>query len=298
MFEGFEKKRIKTAGADVNLVQRGDGFPVLLLHGYPQTHACWHKIAPSLAETFTVVCTDLRGYGDSSKPASDAEHLAYSKRAMAQDQVEVMHALGFEKFAVVGHDRGARVAHRLALDYPEEVSHLVLLDIVPTTKAFSSVDQRLATADYHWFFLIQPDELPERLIQADPDFYLQWTLDHWCGTRGALTPEALAEYRRAFDAATIHATCEDYRAGATVDLTHDEADAEKKISCPLLLLWSATGTGALFDVAAIWQERATARVRGRALDCGHFLAEERPEEVTAELIAFLNRQSTLDIDLL
>lgn len=288
MFDGFSQKRIETTGATINLLQGGSGPPVLLLHGYPQTHVCWHAVAPQLAGRFTVVCPDLRGYGESEKPPSDAAHHAYSKRVMAQDQVEVMQALGFERFAVVGHDRGARVAHRMALDHAKKVSRLALLDIVPTTKAFATVNQRLATADYHWFFLIQPDELPERLIEADPDFYLQWTLDHWSATPGALTREAIAEYRRCFDAAMIHATCEDYRAAATIDLEHDEADLERRIACPLLLLWSASGTGALFDVRAIWQERASMKVRGRALDCGHFLAEEKPEEVATELISFLS----------
>jgi haloacetate dehalogenase len=288
MFEGFSQKRIATTGATINLIQGGDGPPVLLLHGYPQTHVCWHAIAPRLAEHFTVVCPDLRGYGDSDKPTSDAKHRAYSKRVMAQDQIEVMQALGFKRFMVVGHDRGARVAHRMTLDHAEKVSRLALLDIVPTTKAFASINQNLATADYHWFFLIQPDELPERLIEADPDFYLQWTFEHWCATPDALTREALAEYRRCFDAATIRATCEDYRAAATIDLEHDEADCDQMIACPLLLLWSAGGTGALFDVQAIWQNRAETEVVGHALDCGHFLAEERPEEVAAELIAFLS----------
>jgi len=256
--------------------------------GYPQTHVCWHRIAPRLAEHFTVVCPDLRGYGDSSKPPSDPEHQVYAKRAMARDQVEVMRHLGFDQFAVVGHDRGARVAHRMALDYRERISRLALLDIVPTANAFASVNQKLATADYHWFFLIQPDKLPERLIEADPDFYLQWTLDHWGGTPGALSHEAIAEYRRCFDAATIHATCEDYRAASTIDLKHDATDCERKITCPLLLLWSAGGAGSLFDVLTIWQERTEMKVTGHALDCGHFLAEERPEEVTAELITFLS----------
>ena len=289
MFEGFTQKRIETSEVVINLVQGGSGPPVLLLHGYPQTHACWHKIAPRLASRFTVVCADLRGYGDSSKPASDAEHYAYSKRAMARDQAEAMLALGFERFSVVGHDRGARVAHRLALDYAERVSRLALLDIVPTRKTFASMNQKLATADYHWFFLIQPDDLPERLISNDPYFYLRWTLDHWAGTQeGAITPAALAEYRRCFDTATIRATCEDYRAAATIDLEHDAADADRKLSCPLQLLWSASGTGAHFDVPAAWRECSENEVRGRALDCGHFLAEEMPEEVAAELVAFLS----------
>lgn len=286
LFPGFVQERLRAQDATVNLVRGGDGPPVLLLHGYPQTHTTWHTVAPLLAERYTVVCPDLRGYGDSDKPWGAADHSTYSKRVMARDQVRVMTALGFERFAVVGHDRGARVAHRLALDFPERVTRLALLDIVPTRVVFGTLNQERATAVYHWLFLIQPVGLPERLIGAEPAFYLRWTLDHWCGTPGALAEEAVAEYLRCFDAATIHATCEDYRAGATVDLADDAADRDRHIACPLLLLWSATGTGALYDVLSIWRERAN-DVRGHALDCGHFLPEERPREVAAELGAFL-----------
>jgi haloacetate dehalogenase len=207
---------------------------------------------------------------------------------MAQDQVEVMQSLGFDRFAIVGHDRGGRVAHRMALDHANKVSHLAVLDIVPTRTMYATIDQERATNVWRFFFLIQPNPFPERLIGADPDFYLRWTLDHWCGTPGALTDEAVAEYRRCFDAATIHATCEDYRAGATVDLVHDQADQERKVSCPLLALWSRTGSGSLYDVLSEWRERRAGSVRGRALDCGHFLPEERPEETTAEIAAFLS----------
>ncbi len=286
LFPGFLQQRIRAQDVTINLVRGGDGPPVLLLHGYPQTHATWHKVAPLLAERYTLVCPDLRGYGDSDKPWGATDHSTYSKRAMARDQVAVMAELGFERFAVVGHDRGARVAHRMALDFPERVTRLALLDIVPTRVAFETLNQERATAEYHWLFLIQPDGLPERLIGADPAFYLRWTLDHWCGVPGALTEEAVDEYLRCSDAATIHATCEDYRAGATVDLADDTADQDRRIACPLLLLWSATGTGALYDVLSIWRERAE-DVRGRALDCGHFLPEERLGEVAAELEAFL-----------
>jgi len=288
MFDGFSRKQIKTQEAVINLIQGGSGYPVLLLHGYPQTHVCWHRVAPVLAQRFTVICPDLRGYGDSSKPPSDPQHLPYSKRKMAQDQVEVMGELGFDDFAVVGHDRGARVARRMALDHPDKVAKLALLDIVPTKTAFAHVNKEMATADFHWFFLIQPDGLPERLIEADPNFYLQWIFNHWCKTPDALAEEALAEYRRCFDAATIRATCEDYRAGATIDLAHDEADADNKITCPLLLLWSATGAGAGYDVLNIWRAQAL-NVRGVSFDCGHFLAEERPERLAAEITAFLSQ---------
>ena len=286
MFDGFTTKQIKTEETTINLVQGGSGYPILLLHGYPETHACWHQVAPILAEHFTVICPDLRGYGDSTKPLSDSEHLAYSKRVMAQDQVDVMRSLGFEQFAVVGHDRGARVAHRMALDHARNVIRLVLLDIVPTYTAFANVNKEMATAAFNWFFSIQPDELPERLIGRDPAFYLQWCLDHWTGTKGNLAKEAIAEYIRCFDEAAIHATCEEFRAAATIDLIHDEADKDQRISCPVLVLWSANSMWAAYDVLEIWRSHAE-NVQGVALDCGHFLPEEAPERTAAELISFL-----------
>jgi haloacetate dehalogenase len=256
MFEGFERKQTNSRTATINLVQGGSGYPVLLLHGYPETHVCWHRVAPLLAEQFTVVCSDLRGCGDSSKPAGDSEHLNYSKRTMAQDQVEVMQALGFNEFAVVGHDRGARVVHRLALDHKEKVTKLALLDIIPTSAAFERVDKDMAAAAFNWFFSIQPDDLPERLISADPVFYLRWILDHWAGEKGALAEEAVAEYQRCFDAETIRATCEEFRAAATIDLAHDEADKGSRIPCPTLVLWSATSMWARHDILQLWRSRA------------------------------------------
>jgi haloacetate dehalogenase len=287
LFPGFERACVQTREVAISLVRGGEGPPLLLLHGYPQTHVTWHKVAPLLAARFTVICPDLRGYGDSEKPASAPDHSTYAKRVMAADQAELMRALGFERFAVAGHDRGARVAHRLALDFPACVTHLALLDIVPTRTAFARVDQALATADYHWFFLIQPGGLPERLIGGAPAFFLRWTLDHWCGTFDALSAEAVAEYARCFDSATIAATCEDYRAAATIDLARDDADfGRRRVGCPLLLLWSNRGTGTVYDVAAVWREYAT-DVRGYGLDCGHFLPEERPEEVAERLLAFI-----------
>ncbi len=288
MLDDFQQDRITTTGAEINLRRAGEGPPLLLLHGYPQTHVMWHKIAPALAERFTVVLTDLRGYGDSAKPPGGDNHEAYSKRAMAQDQVEVMTALGFVSFAVAGHDRGARVGHRLALDHPERVSKLALLDIAPTLAMYERTDMAFASAYYHWFFLIQPYDLPERLIGADPDFYLEKKIGKWSRNDGAFTAAALAEYKRCFrDPATIHATCEDYRAAAGIDLEHDRADLGRKLACPVLALWGAKGViERSYPVLEIWRERVR-DLRGKALPCGHFLAEEAPAETVAELLNFL-----------
>lgn len=287
MLQGFNHTRIETGGATIALSHGGDGPPLLLLHGYPQNHYMWHKIAPQLAERFTVVAADLRGYGDSAKPASDPAHETYSKRAMARDQVEVMAALGFERFFVAGHDRGARVTHRMALDHPERVLKAAVLDIVPTHTVFARTDKATALAYYHWFFLAQPYDLPERLIGADPTYYLNRKLAQWGGGQDAFTRNARAEYARCFrNPETIHASCEDYRAGASIDLTHDEADLDRKVAAPLLALWGAEGFVARqYDVLAVWREKAE-RVTGRALPCGHFLPEEMPDETLAELLAF------------
>ncbi len=288
MFEGFTRHMIDTTGATINVVTAGHGSPVLLLHGYPETHTMWHKVAPRLAEEFTVVVPDLRGYGDSSKPADGENHFGYSKRATAQDQVEVMQHLGFDQFAVVGHDRGARVAHRLTRDHPERVAKLAVLDIIPTYTVYQNVNKALATAYYHWFFLIQPAPLPETLIGSNAEFYLNSMLGLGKLKPHAITPEAFAEYLRCFrNPATIHATCEDYRAGATIDLEHDEGDLDRKMTCPVLALWGEKGfLHKRHDVTAIWRERAV-DVRGKALPCGHFLPEEAPEETLAELRIFL-----------
>ena len=262
---------------------------MLLLHGYPQTHAMWHRIAPRLAERFTVVCPDLRGYGDSAKPKGGAGHINYSKRAMARDQVEVMRTLGFERFDVAGHDRGGRVAHRMALDHPRNVKSLAVIDIAPTRLMFAQTTQAFATAYYHWFFLIQPFDLPERLIGADPMFFLHWTLGGWGSKLDHFDPRALAEYERCFvDPATIHATCEDYRAAASIDLDHDRADAQNKVACPLLVLWGAKGVvQRLFHPLADWMSVA-GDVRGEALPGGHFLAEESPDATLAALYFFFS----------
>jgi haloacetate dehalogenase len=289
VFEGFERRRVETPGAEIELVGGGDGPPVLLLHGYPQTQAMWHLVAPRLAEEFTVVATDLRGYGDSSKPFGDEDHSTYSKRAMAEDQVAVMEALGFDSFAVVGHDRGGRVGHRMALDYSDSVTKLAVLDIVPTHHVFGTVGKDLATAYYHWFFFIQPYDLPETLIGADPSYYLRKKLGGWGTSLETFAPTALAEYERCFDAATIHASCEDYRAAASIDLVHDEADRDegRKVECPLLALWGGQGVmEGIYDVEAVWREYAN-EARGKPLDAGHFLAEERPAETAQELRDFL-----------
>lgn len=287
MFEGFERIGIETPEAEINGVRGGEGPPVLLLHGYPQTHAMWHRVAPILAESHTVVATDLRGYGDSSKPAGGEDHAGYSKRAMARDQAAVMQSLGFDTFAVVGHDRGGRVGHRLALDHPERVERLAVLDIVPTRHVFETADADLALAYYHWFFLSQPYDLPEKLIGADPVYYLRKKIGVWGGGLDLFDPEALAEYERCFTPETVHASCEDYRAAAAIDLRHDEEDFGHRLQCPLMALWGANGVvGRLYEPLAVWREYAE-NVRGRALDTAHFLAEERPEETAGELLAFL-----------
>ena len=287
MFAGFTRTTIATQGATINVLIGGTGAPVLLLHGYPQTHVMWHKIAPRLAKDFSAVIPDLRGYGDSSKPPDGENHFGYSKRATAQDQVEVMDHLDFKQFAVVGHDRGGRVGHRMALDHAERVTKLAVLDIVPTHKLYHNVNKEFATAYYHWFFLIQPSPFPETLIGNNAEFYLNSLLGRL--KPEAITPEAFAEYLRCFrDPATIHATCEDYRAAASIDLAHDDADMDRKITCPVLALWA--GKGALhkmYDVLATWHERAT-NVSGKALPGGHFLPEEAPQETFAELKAFLS----------
>jgi len=286
-FPGFTTHRIRTSGAEIRCVVGGDGPPLLLLHGYPQTHVMWHRVAPALARTYTVVCADLRGYGDSAKPPSDDAHVAYSKRAMARDMVELMRDLGHRTFRLAGHDRGGRVAHRLCLDHPQAVERVAVLDISPTRLMYASSDMGFATAYYHWFFLIQPFDLPERLIGSDPVYYLRRKLGGLSSGLGVFDPRALAEYERCFaDPATIHATCEDYRAAASIDLEHDGADAHARVQCPLLALWGEKGVvHRFFDPIADWKSVAR-DVRGKALASGHYLAEEVPEATLAELQAF------------
>jgi haloacetate dehalogenase len=291
LFPGFRQKRVRTSGATINLVMGGSGSPVLLLHGYPQTHAMWHKVAPQLARDYTVICADLRGYGDSSKPRGVPGHANYSKRAMARDMAEVMAELGYLVFHVVGHDRGGRVAHRLARDYPKRVRSLTVLDISPTLKMYQSTNRAFAKAYYHWFFLIQEAPLPEKLLQGHVPWYILSRLGRGPSKLNHFDKRAVAEYVRAFkDPRTIHATCEDYRAAATIDLVHDRKDLKKKLGMPLLALWGRQGViAALFDCLADWREVAS-DVRGRALQCGHFIPEEKPKELLAELRRFLAQQ--------
>ncbi len=284
----FTLQRVATPAASLNVRRGGDGPPLLLLHGFPQTHAMWHRIAPALAAHFHLVMPDLRGYGDSDKPPSTADHFPYSKRAMAEDMVALMRALGFERFRVAAHDRGARVAHRLALDHPGCVSRACVMDIVPTHHLFTHTDQVFATVYYHWFFLIQPDGLPEKMIGADPGWYLRECLRRWTPPGTRFDPAAVAEYVRCYaQPAAIHGACEDYRAGASIDLEHDAASRERRVECPLLVLWGGRGfVNRHYAVLDVWREYAR-DVRGHALDCGHFLAEEKPEDTLSALLPFL-----------
>ena len=284
LFPGFASRRIRASGATINLKVGGSGAPVLLLHGYPQTHAMWHKVAPALARDYTVVCADLRGYGESSKPKGVPGHANYSKRAMALDMVEAMEALGFVKFHVVGHDRGGRVAHRLARDHGRRVQTLTVLDISPTLKMYRSTNMQFAKAYYHWFFLIQEAPLPEQMLKGMGPQYILKRLGRGKTGIKVFDRRALAEYVRCFEP---HSTCEDYRAAATIDLVHDRKDLKRKLRMPVLALWGRQGViAALFDCLADWREVA-ADVRGRALQCGHFIPEEKPKELLAELQRFL-----------
>lgn len=287
---GFERFDIVIdAGVSIHGARAGSGPGVLLLHGHPQTHATWDEVAPRLVRAgYSVVATDLRGYGDSSRPAGGENHVNYSKRAMARDQVMVMNALGHRRFAVIGHDRGGRVAHRMALDHPDSVSHVALLDIVPTATMYARTDQAFATRYFWWFFLIQPAPLPERLIEGDPEFFLRTHLAAQSRTAGVPDAALIEEYLRCYRLpGTIHAICEDYRAAAGVDLEHDAADSNRAVDAPLLALWGGKSVvGELYDVLATWRDKAT-RVHGHSLDCGHTLQEEAPEQCAAALLAFL-----------
>jgi haloacetate dehalogenase len=292
MFAGFEEYRISTRDAEIFVRTGGVGPPVLLLHGYPQNHVVWHAVAPRLRDRFTLVLPDLRGYGDSQGPPPDAQHVHYSKRAMANDMVELMTALGHERFLLAGHDRGGRVAYRLALDHPERVSRFAAIDILPTLDVWEQMDKDAALHTYHWLFLAQPAPLPERLIGHDPEFYLRHLLDRWAGRREALEPAAVAEYIRHFrKPAVIEAGCEDYRAGATVDLAHDRADrdAGRRLRCPTLVLWGRRYlSGMAQSPLEVWRAWAE-DVREVALDCGHFVAEEQPEACSVALQEFFGK---------
>jgi haloacetate dehalogenase len=290
MFEGFTRTEIQTGGARIVTLHGGKGPPLLLMHGNPFTHVSWHKIAPRLAQEFTVVATDLRGYGDSEKPPGGEKHSNYSFRAMAQDQIEVMAALGFDRFAAAGHDRGARVLHRMCLDQPDKVSRAAILDIIPQHHLLNNVTRDWGRFSWHWFFNIQPFDLPERLMGADPDYFISRKLAKTEQGLNFFGKEALAEYMRCFrNPETIHAICEDYRATFGLDLDMDEQDfkAGRKIACPVLLLWGATGgVGRNHDSMAIWPRYAADLKGGKALPCGHYLSEEAPEETYRELRDF------------
>jgi haloacetate dehalogenase len=293
LFPGYRRQWIETEpGVRILVVTGGDGHPrppLLLLHGHPQTHAIWHRVAPALAQSHTLVLPDLRGYGDSSKPAGGERHQAYAKRTMANDMVAVMSRLGHRRFAVLAHDRGARVAHRMAADHPEAVSRMVLLDIAPTLAMYEQTTEAFARAYWHWFFLIQAAPLPERLIEADPGAYLNFVMGRRPG-RDPFDPRALAEYQRCLALpGSAHGTCEDYRAAAGIDLEHDRADrdADRRITLPLMVLWGANGIIArCFDPLAEWR-RVAADVRGGAVPCGHYIPEEAPDALLAEVIPFL-----------
>ncbi len=284
----FGYRRVDVAGVTVNCAIAGSGPPVLMLHGYPENHVMWRQVAPALAEDHTVVLADLRGYGDSGKPAPAGD--AYSKRSMARDQVGLMRQLGFGSFQLVGHDRGARVSHRLALDHPEAVTRLAVLDIVPTRHVLNHVTRTMATAYYHWFFLPARNGIPERLIGADPGFWIRSIVGPLLGQGASLDTAAMEDYIRCFsDPGTIAGSCADYRSAASIDLVHDDETfaAGQKLECPVLVLWGAQGfVGREYEPLGVWREYAD-DVRGEALPTGHFLPEEAPDLVTAALRDFL-----------
>ncbi len=290
MFEGFTKETIKTSGAEIVLRHGGSGPPLLLMHGNPFTHCSWHKIAPRLAQEFTVVCPDLRGYGDSSKPPGGGDHSEYSFRAMAQDQVEVMQHLGFAQFHAAGHDRGARVLHRMCLDHPDRVLRAAFLDMLPQHHLLNNVTRQWGMFSWHWFFMVQPYPTPEKMMGADPEFFIRRKLSKTDQGTSFFAPEALAEYIRCIkNPDTIHGMCEDYRATFGVDLDMDTADfaAGKRVTCPALILWGAKGgVGRNHDAAAIWARFATHIVDAKTVPSGHYLQEECPDETYAALRGF------------
>lgn len=294
-FPGFTSRAVAVAdGVNIHLRSGGSGPPLLLLHGHPQTHVIWHKVAPALAGRFTLVLADLRGYGDSSRPPGGDDHAGYSKRAMAADMVALMRALGHDRFAVLAHDRGARVAHRLAADHPGVATRMVLLDIAPTLAMYEQTTEAFARAYWHWFFLIQRAPLPERLIEADPGGYIRAVMGSRHAGLAPFDARALAEYERCLKLpGAAHSVCEDYRAAAGIDLEHDRADraAGRRVGTPLLALWGANGiVQRCFDPLAEWQRVAT-DVRGHALPCGHYIPEEAPDALLAAALPFLEARS-------
>ncbi len=290
MFNGFEKQQRQVNGVEIAFRRSGNGPALLLLHGHPQTHVIWHKVAEELAQHFTVVAADLRGYGDSSKSDDDHEHLNYSKRTMANDMAELMSALGFERFKVLAPDRGARVAHRLGVDHAERVERMVLLDIAPTLAMYRGTTEAFARSYWHWFFLIRPQPLPEMLIKSDPAQYLKSVMGARSAGMAPFSSEALAEYDRCLSLpGTAAGICGDYRASATIDLAHDQADIDSgvKLTCSLSVMWGAEGAiEACFDALGEWRKIAT-DVKGKALPCGHYIAEEIPETLLEEALPFL-----------
>jgi haloacetate dehalogenase len=295
MFENFTKTVVKTSGADIVTVHGGKGPPLLLMHGNPFNHLSWHKIAPRLARDFTVVCTDLRGYGDSSKPAGGGDHSDYSFRAMAQDQVEVMNSLGFKTFSAAGHDRGARVLHRMCLDHPDTVTRAAFVDMLPQHHLLNNLTLRWATFSWHWLFMIQPFPTPEKMMGADPEFFIRRKLSKTDQGTSFFGPEALADYIRCIkNPDTIHGMCEDYRATVGIDLDMDTADfdAGKRVECPAMILWGAKGgVGRNHDAADIWSRYATRIERTATVPSGHYLQEECPDETYAELQGFFSSGS-------
>lgn len=279
-------------GIKINVSHGGNGQALLLIHGYPQTHVMWHKVVSELSKNYYVICPDLRGYGDSSKPKGDSEHILYSKKSMSKDMIELMKKLGFEKFFVAGHDRGARVTHRMCLDYPDSILKACVMDITPTYHMFKNTDQAFATGYYHWFFLIQADNLPETMIGNNAKYYLTEKLKRWSAKdisfEEKFDKNAVNEYVRCFDEFGIHGSCEDYRAGASIDMSDDEKDRDRKISTPLLVLWGSKGfVNRTYDVINVWKDYAL-DVQGEALECGHFLPEEKPKEVIEKLVSFFS----------
>ena len=294
MFDQFTAATLDVDGSPIHYVRGGCGPALLLLHGHPQTHAIWHKVAGQLARHFTVIAADLRGYGDSAKPAGLPDHANYSKRAMGEEQLRLMQLRGFDSFSLMGHDRGARVAYRMALDHPQRIERLVLLDIAPTLAMYEQTTREFATSYYHWFFLIRPAPFPELLINGNPDAYLEHTIGGRSAGLAPFTPEAYAQYQRCLrDPATVHGICEDYRASAGIDLDHERADlaAGRRIACDTLVLWGANGVvGRCFEPLAEWRKLAD-RVTGHALPCGHYIPEENPAGLLAEVLPFLLQQT-------